>query len=327
MQRQLTLDVLVRPEDRRAALRRDVQAGLTAPTKHLPPNWFYDETGSRLFDAITRLPEYYLTRTERGLLAAHASDVAGLSGADTLVELGSGTSEKTRLLLDALAAAGTLGRITLLDISEEILRQAAAVLSAEYGVDVHAIVGDFRTHVCAVPPTGERRLWAFLGSTIGNFDVEQRQSLFADLRASMRPGDRLLLGTDLVKDVDRLVAAYDDAAGVTAEFNRNVLRVLDRELNANFEPDLFEHRAVWNDAERHVEMWLVARCTHTVRVGDLDLAIEFDAGEHILTETSAKFTPAQIDEELAVAGFDGTHTWRDSPGDYQLTLTGAVTRA
>ena len=216
-------------------MRADARAGLTASPKVLPPKWFYDEAGCRLFDEITRVPEYYPTRTERAILARHAGDIAARTSADTLVELGSGTSEKTRLLLDALVGARTAARFVPFDVSEPTLRDAANAIELEYpGVDVHAVVGDFERHLDRLP-RGGTRLVAFLGSTIGNLDPDGRARFYRSIAAGLAPDDALLLGTDLVKDRRRLEAAYDDSAGVTAAFNRNVLAVLNRELAADFD--------------------------------------------------------------------------------------------
>jgi L-histidine Nalpha-methyltransferase len=315
----LTFDVLVTPAARHEAMREDVVRGLISSPKSLPPVWFYDEAGSKLFDQITRLPEYYLTRAESSILRAHAGDITGLAEADTLVEIGSGTSEKTLLLLDAMAASGSLRNIALLDISEEVLRDAAAGLSARYGVDVHAVVGDFRAEIGKVGRSG-RQLWAFLGSTIGNFTPRERRRLLSDFRAVMGPDDRLLLGTDLIKAPARLVAAYDDAAGLTAAFNRNVLSVLNRELGASFDPELFDHRAVWNAEESWIEMRLVSRIDQTVQIEELGFSVHFDAGEEMLTEISSKFDPGVLPVELAGAGLGVEATWQDPAGDFMLTL-------
>lgn len=319
MRRQLSLDVLVGAEERRRALCDDVRAGLGGPEKHIPPAWFYDDAGSRLFDEITRLAEYYPTRAERSILASRAADVATATRADTLVEIGSGTSDKTRLLLDAMAAAGNLERIVLFDISHEVLADAAETLGRRYDVDVHAVVGDFRHHLGSIP-AGGRQLWAFLGGTIGNLLPTARRRFLDRVRRQMGRDAHLLLGTDLVKDVGRLLAAYDDAAGVTAAFNRNVLAVVNRELHAGFDPATFEHRVRWDPEERWIEMRLRAARAHTVVVADLDLVVDFRAGEEILTEISAKFTPSQVAAELAAAGLATRAVWRDHAGDFQLTL-------
>jgi L-histidine Nalpha-methyltransferase len=319
VERQLTIDVLVTPADRHAALGQDVRTGLSASPKFLPPVWFYDEAGSLLFDEITRLPEYYLTRAESSILTGHAVEVARITGADTLVEIGSGTSEKTRLLLDAMADRRSLSGIVLLDISEEVLTEAAAMLSARYQVDVHAVVDDFRDGLLKLP-SGGHRLWAFLGSTIGNFPPDERLSLLADFRTAMAPDDYFLLGTDLVKSPRRLVAAYDDAEGITAAFNRNVLRVLNRELAAEFDPDRFDHRAVWNAAQGWIEMRLRSRTHQSVEVRELSLTVELDEGEEILTEISCKFEAERLAAELEAAGLHTVARWFDEGGDFLVSL-------
>ena len=301
-------------------MRADARAGLTASPKVLPPKWFYDEEGCRLFDEITRLPEYYPTRTERVILARHAGDIAARSSADTLVELGSGTSEKTRLLLDALAADGSLRRFVPFDVNEPTLRNAAAAIELEYpGVDVHAVVGDFERHLDRLP-VGGTRLVAFLGSTIGNLDPDGRARFYRNIAAGLAPDDALLLGTDLVKDTQRLEAAYDDDAGVTAAFNRNVLSVLNRELAADFTPERFAHVARWNPAEEWIEMRLRSEATQTVRVSKLELEVEFADGEEMRTEISAKFRRERVEAELAAAGLALAAWWTDPGGDFALSL-------
>ena len=315
-----SIDVHLSGEDLRDALERDVRTGLCADQKWLPPVWFYDERGSQLFDEITRLPEYYLTRAERGLLEAHAAEIAARAGADTLVELGAGTCDKSRVLLDAMRVNGALRRYVPLDVSDGTLWAAATALADEYpGLAVHAVVGDFHRHIDRVPSEG-RRLVAFLGSTIGNLTPEQRRRFLFDLDCVVAHEDSLLLGTDLVKDPARLVAAYDDAAGVTAEFNRNVLHVLNRELHATFEPELFDHVAVWNEDADWIEMRLRSRTRQVVAIADLDLEVVFEPGEDLLTEISAKFTLSGVEEELSAAGFVVDATWV-APGDeFLLTL-------
>jgi L-histidine Nalpha-methyltransferase len=309
------------PDDLTAALRADARAGLTATPKILPPKWFYDEEGCRLFDEITRLPEYYPTRTERSILAARAGDVAARTSADTLVELGSGTSEKTRLLLDALATHGTLRRFVPFDVSEPTLRDAAASIELEYpGIDVHAVVGDFEHHLNRLP-TGGTRVVAFLGGTIGNLDPDARAAFFDAIAAGLQPGDAFLLGTDLVKDTARLEAAYDDTAGVTAAFNRNVLTVLNRELDADFAPERFAHVARWNPTEEWIEMRLRSESEQTVRVDRLGLEIAFAAGEEMRTEISAKFRRERVEDELAAAGLALASWWTDPGGDFALSLS------
>jgi L-histidine Nalpha-methyltransferase len=303
------------------ALATDVCAGLTANPKTLPPKWFYDDRGSELFDAITRLPEYYPTRTERAILTARASEVAECTKADTLVELGSGTSEKTRLLLDALADLGTLRRFVPFDVSEQTLRDAATAIRFEYpGIEVHAVVGDFEHHLEYLP-TGGTRVVAFLGSTIGNFAPSERADFLARVARGLEPGDAFLLGTDLVKDVTRLEAAYDDAAGVTAEFNRNVLRVLNRELDADFDPDAFAHIARFDPVEEWIEMRLRAQREQHVTIAKLELDIHFDDGEELRTEISAKFRRERVERELATAGLEVAAWWTDPDGDFALSLS------
>ncbi len=316
----LTVDSHLGPTSSREALRADVLAGLTATPKTLPPKWFYDARGSALFDQITRLPEYYPTRAERAILQQVAPAIALASGADTLIELGSGTSEKTRLLLDALREAGTLRRFVPFDVDPTVLREAGAAVVAEYpGVDVHAVAGDFEAHL-ALLPGGGRRLVAFLGSTIGNLDPAARAAFLASVRGALGPDDALLLGTDLVKEPARLVAAYDDAAGVTADFNRNVLRVVNRELAADFDPSAFDHVARWDPAREWMEMRLRSVRAQTVTVADLGLVATFDAGEELRTEISAKFRREGVAGELAAAGLELTAWWTDPAGDFGLSL-------
>jgi len=315
-----SIEVHLPADELARSLREEAAAGLTASTKHLAPTWFYDERGCELFEEITALPEYYPTRTERAILEAYADEIAAASGADTLVELGSGTSAKTRLLLDAFARAGSLRRFVPFDVAEGTLRAAAEAVSAEYPwVDVHAVVGDFRQHL-GLLPRGGRRMVAFLGGTIGNFAPEERTGLLRALAQTLAPGDSFLVGTDLVKDARRLVAAYDDAAGVTAEFNRNVLRVLNGTLGADFDVEGFDHVARYNETEEWIEMWLRSRRRQRVRLADLGLAVVFEEGEGMLTEISAKFRPGAISTELAGAGLEPIGCWTDAAGDFALTL-------
>ncbi|HUY65093.1 MAG TPA: L-histidine N(alpha)-methyltransferase [Acidimicrobiales bacterium] len=313
-----TMDVYVTGDDLRSAMERDVRAGLGAQRKWLPPVYFYDDRGSALFDEITRLPEYYLTRAERRLLEAHAPEIAERSGADTLVELGAGTCDKSRVLLDALTERGSLRRYVPLDVSDGTLWTAATELVDEYPtLDVHAVVGDFHGHLGHIPADGHR-LVAFLGSTIGNLLPEQRRRFLFDLDCAMIQGDALVLGTDLVKEPSRLVAAYDDAAGVTAEFNRNVLLVLNRELGAAFDPDRFDHVALWDPVASHIEMRLRSTVDQVVPITALDMEVAFAAGEDLRTEVSAKFTRGGIEKELFDAGFVPQAVWEDD--GFLLTL-------
>lgn len=316
----LEVDVHLGPDDLRLALLADARAGLLADPKSIPPVWFYDEEGSKLFEAITGLPEYYPTRAERRLLETHAEDIARLADADTLVELGAGACDKTRVLLDALRRHAPLHRYVPFDVSEEFLRAAAGELVDHYdGLEILAVVGDFHRHLGEIPAKG-RRLVAFLGGTIGNLGPEQRRRFFFDLNCTMARDDHLLLGTDLVKDPARIVAAYDDAAGVTARFNRNVLAVLNRELDADFPVEDFDHVARWNEDEEWIEMRLRARRSATVTLGRLGERIHFEPGEDVLTEISAKFTPERVTRELEGADFVVDQMWGADDGEFLLTL-------
>jgi len=304
-----------------AGLREDVRAGLGARPYQLPPKWFYDERGCALFEEITGLPEYYLTRAEAEVLSARAREVAELSGADTLVELGSGTSAKTRLLLDALAGTGRLRRIVAFDVSEPTVGQATAELAAEYpSAEVVGVVGDFLVHL-GLLPAGGRRLMVFLGSTIGNLEPLERKRFLAELSSGMRPGDALLLGTDLVKAPARLRAAYDDEAGVTAAFNTNVLAVVNRELGADFDLVQFAHVARWDPDEEWMQMSVRSRRAQTVAVPGAGLEVTLARGEEIRTEISAKFTRARVEAELAGAGLDLVRWWTDQAGDFAVSLS------
>ncbi|MEU3656015.1 L-histidine N(alpha)-methyltransferase [Streptomyces sp. NPDC032161] len=310
------------PEDATdAALRADVLHGLTRYPKTLPPKWFYDAHGSELFEEITRLPEYYPTRAEREILIDRAEEIARVSGARTLIELGSGSSDKTRHLLDALPG---LHSYVPVDVSESALRGAAETLLAQRpGLSVHALIADF-TGGLALPGTPGPRLVAFLGGTIGNLLPDERAVFLRSVRSLLSPGDALLLGTDLVKDEKVLVAAYDDAAGVTAEFDRNVLRVVNRELGADFDPADFEHVALWDPEREWIEMRLRARSTLTVKIPALDLVVPFEAGEEMRTEVSAKFREEGVRAELAGAGLRLDQWWTDSGERFALSLATAV---
>jgi L-histidine N-alpha-methyltransferase len=316
-----TLSNYLAADSAAAALRRDVLDGLSQTPKSLPPKWFYDSIGSDLFDQITRLPEYYPTRTEAHILRSHSAEIAAASGADTLVELGSGTSEKTRMLLDALRDSGSLRSFIPFDVDASVLTAAGSAIQNEYpAIEIGAVCGDFEEHLGKIP-RGGRRLVAFLGSTIGNLTPGPRADFLAALSETLQPGDSLLLGTDLVKDTDRLVRAYDDSAGVTARFNRNVLAVVNRELDADFDVDSFQHVAKWNADEERIEMRLRAVGSQTVHVRALDLSVDFTDGEEMLTEVSSKFRPAGIEAELAAAGLRRTHWWTDDAGDFGLSLS------
>jgi L-histidine Nalpha-methyltransferase len=304
-----------------AALRADVLSGLTRHPKTLPPKWFYDARGSELFEEITRLPEYYPTRAEREILLARAADIAEASGARTLIELGSGSSEKTRHLLDALPG---LDCYVPVDVSESALTGAAeALLTERPGLSVHALIADF-THGLTLPRSPGPRLVAFLGGTLGNLLPEERAAFLYSVRSLLSPGDGLLLGTDLVKEEETLVAAYDDSAGVTAAFNKNVLTVVNRELGADFELDDFGHVALWDAKHEWIEMRLRARRGLTVKIRELDLVIAFEAGEELRTEVSAKFRKEGVRRELTVAGMRLDQWWTDSAGRFALSLATAV---
>ena len=315
------VEVHLTRDEIRAALEADVRSGLTAEPKDLPPKWFYDERGCELFERITRLPEYYPTRAERSILQEQRHVIPPFTGADTVVELGSGNSEKTRLLLDVFTDRHQLRRFIPFDVSEETLRRAAAALAEEYwGVEVHAIVGDFDHHLETIPEGG-RQLVLFLGGTIGNFPPKARAEFLASLSARLDVGDSLLLGTDLVKSPTRLVAAYDDAEGVTAEFNRNILRVIDRELQADFVPERFAHVALFDEEREWIEMRLRSDRDQLVYVKALDLETAFADGEEMRTEISAKFRRQRVEDELAEAGLALARWWLDDNEDFALSLS------
>jgi L-histidine N-alpha-methyltransferase len=315
-----TIDVHLSPDEVRRQMRTDAVTGLQGEEKSIPPVWFYDERGSRLFEEITQLPEYYPTRAERALLEQHAPAIAEISKADTLVELGAGACDKTRVLLSALQNAGTLARYVPFDVSDGFLRDAATTLSDEFvALDIHLVIGDFHQHLAEIPTEG-RRMVAFLGGTIGNLNPAQRARFLFDLNCTMSSDDSMLLGTDLVKDRGRLVAAYDDAAGVTADFNRNVLHVLNDQLGGDFDPGHFRHVALWNEEEQWIEMRLRAKEATEVSLAGAGITVRFDEGEDLLTEISAKFTPDKVKQELHEAGFVIEDMWGADDGEFLLTL-------
>jgi L-histidine N-alpha-methyltransferase len=303
-------------------LAEDVLDGLTRPFKELPPKHFYDARGSKLFDQICGLPEYYPTRTERQILERHASEIVRATGAGELVELGSGSAEKARILLDAMAEAGTLHRYIPLDVSEQALQQAAEELVAEYdGLVVDGVVADFERHLDRIPAReGKTRLVALLGGTIGNFPPGTRRRLLRAIGGLLESGDRLLLGTDLVKDPEVLEAAYDDPDGVTAEFNRNVLRVINRELDADFVSDAFDHIAFYDRDREWVEMRLRARRPQSVLIAALGLRVSFATGEELRTEISAKFSRARIEADFAAAGLTLENWYTDAEELFAVSL-------
>jgi L-histidine Nalpha-methyltransferase len=310
----ITIESWLSDADERS-LANDVLDGLTRPFKELPPKHFYDARGSELFERICELPEYYPTRAERSILTAQALDIAGRTGAGELVELGSGSPDKARILLDAMAQAGGLRRYVPLDVSAVMIEDAAQQLAEEYdGLEVHGVIGDFERHLDRVPPPGETpRIVALLGGTIGNFLPGSRRRLLREIGKLLGPDDRFLLGADLVKDPAVLEAAYNDSEGVTAEFNRNVLHVINRELDADFVPEAFEHLAFFDRRHEWIEMRLRASRPCSVFVADLDLRVEFAAGEDLRTEISAKFTRGRLEADFAAAGLE-LDRWYTDPG-------------
>lgn len=319
--KRLRVDVALDTEQLLETLKRDALDGLSSNPKSIPSKYFYDEVGSDLFDKITRLPEYYLTRAEGEIFASRAKEIAALTRADTFIELGSGTSHKTTMLLDAFAEIGSLRRYVPFDVHEGTLRSAAAKVIARYeDVNVHAVVGDFEKHLAQIP-RGGRRLIAFIGSTIGNLTPLQRKGFLSEIADSLEPGDAFLLGTDLMKDVRRLELAYDDPAGVTADFNRNVLNVLNKELQANFNIAAFAHVARFDEDNEWMEMSLKARTEQHVTVKAISLAVTFAIGEHLFTEISCKFRRSDLERELAEAGLAMRRWWTDPAGDFGVSLS------
>jgi L-histidine N-alpha-methyltransferase len=317
---QIAIDVHLPRGGVLAGLAEDVREGLSAPFKELPPKYFYDERGSRLFEEITELPEYYPTRAERSILGSRAAEIVAAAGAEILIELGSGSAAKTRCLLDAMRHAGSLETYVPVDISEQITREVASQLIDEYpGLRVHGIVCDYETHLERVPRE-EGALIAFLGGTIGNFRPSSRRSFLARIATLMYPGDRFLLGTDLVKDRERLEAAYNDSAGVTAEFNKNVLHVLNRELGADFDADAFKHLAFWDGDNSWIDVRLRSLADQTVALPALDMQVAFAEGEEMRTEISCKFTLERLERLYANAGLELVEWWTDPDGLFGLSL-------
>ncbi len=308
--------------DAAATMARDVRAGLSSYPKELAPKYFYDERGSQLFEQITELPEYYPTRAEREILSERSAEILVAAGGPcTLVELGSGSAAKTRHLLSAMRAAGRLDTYVPVDISEEITHATAACLVDEYpGLAVRGLVCDFEHHLERIPAGEGARLIAFLGGTVGNLYPRPRQAFLERIAALLGPGDQLLLGTDLIKETARLEAAYDDAAGVTAEFNKNVLEVLNRELGADFDLDSFEHVARYDAEAERMDIRLRSLADQDVRIDGLELDISFAAGEEMRTEISTKFTRERLESVYAGAGLEMCGWFTDSAGDYALSL-------
>ncbi|MFL6022935.1 MAG: L-histidine N(alpha)-methyltransferase [Marmoricola sp.] len=315
-----SVNVLLDPDWASGSLVEDVRRGLSQHPRTLPPKWLYDNRGSELFDSITRLPEYYPFKAERAILEAHADEIVSASGATTLVELGSGTSEKTRLLLDAFTGAGQLSRFAPVDVSEQTLRDAAEQIAHRYpGLEVAAVVGDFTLHLAHLPKGG-RRMVAFLGGTIGNLYLEERRAFLGALADLLEPGDSLLLGTDLVKSADRLIAAYNDDQGLTAEFIRNSLLVLNRELAADFDPEAFSYVPFWDPHMERMDMRLRSEAPQRVAIPGADLVLDLGVGEEIRVEISTKFRVSKIAAELEQAGFGVTRVWTDPANEFALTL-------
>jgi L-histidine N-alpha-methyltransferase len=298
--------------------------GLSAPFKELPPKYFYDERGSQLFEQITELPEYYPTRAERAILSARAAEIVDAAGTSILIELGSGSAAKTHCLFDAMRDASSLEAYVPVDISEEITRDTAVRLIGEYdGLRVHGVVCDYETHLERIPrePGG---LIAFLGGTIGNFHPQVRRSFLARIASLMYREDRFLLGTDLVKDRARLEAAYNDSAGITSEFNKNVLHVLNRELGADFVPPDFKHRAFWDEINSWMDIRLRSLTEQTVTIPAIEMKVEFAEAEEMRTEISAKFTRDQLEAIYCEAGLEIVEWWTDPEDLFALSLARAA---
>lgn len=318
----ITVDAQLSHDTIEASAAADLRAALSAPPYILQAAWLYDEVGSQIFDEITRLPDYYPTEAERSILAESADELAALTGARTIVELGSGTSDKTRTLLDAFWSREQLERFVPLDVSNETLIEAAEMLSQRYeGLEVHAVVGDFTRHLAAVPHTGDR-LIAFLGGTLGNFYPSERARFLAAVAASLDCGEWLLLGVDLLKDRDRIMAAYNDDTGVSARFNANVLNVLNDRFDADFPLDAFEYRPMWDQNENRVDMRLRATRDVDVRVAALDLDQSLAVGTEIQVEISTKFAPADLDAELLAAGLEPVRWFESKASDDGHLLDG-----
>jgi L-histidine N-alpha-methyltransferase len=319
-EQEVRVDVLRDGAESRPVLYDETFRSLRADVKGLPAVWLYDARGSRLYDEITRLPEYYLPRREGEILRARAGEIAARTQARTLVELGAGSAKNIRLLLDALDTAGTLERFIPLDVSEETLRASAQSIAAAYPrVSVHAIVGDFERDLGTLPG-GDRRLIAFLGSTIGNLYPDQRARFFANLGDTLARDDGLVLGIDLVKDAARLEAAYNDSGGVTEAFVRNALTAVNRELDATFDQRRFVYEARWDPEHEWMDIGLRTRQAHTVSIHGLELDVAFDAGEPLRVEISSKFRRERLELEAGRAGLRVESWWTDGASDFALAL-------
>jgi len=320
---QVTVEVRLPPGGPLSGMAADVRAGLTKPFKELSPRYFYDERGSELFERITELPEYYPTRAERAILEANSPELVSAAGCPaTLIELGSGSAQKTRVLLDAMRDVGCLKAYAPVDISEEITRDTAERIASEYGITVHGLVCDFEQDLERLPLAGPRVI-ALLGGTIGNFEPAQRASFLRRVANLLGPEDHFLLGTDLVKDRETLEGAYNDSTGVTAEFNKNVLAVLNHELGADFNLDLFEHTAFWDADNLWIDIRLRSLRRQVVGIADLDMLVPFDRGEEMRTEISTKFAREGLEGIYHEAGLELTDWWTDPQGLFGLSLARA----
>src|SRR6478735_7189541 len=317
---QISIDVHLPPGGPLSGMAADVRAGLTKPFKELSPRYFYDERGSELFEAITELPEYYPTRAERAILERHAAGICATAGGPTtLIELGSGSASKTRVLLDAMDKAGCLEAYAPVDISEQITRDTANAVASEYGITVHGLVCDYERDLERIPLGGPRVI-ALLGGTIGNFEPAQRASFLARVANLLGDDDHFLLGTDLVKDRATLEAAYNDSAGVTAEFNKNVLAVLNRELGADFDTGAFEHVARWDEENLWIDIRLRSLRRQVIEIEALDMHVAFDRGEEMRTEISTKYARSGLEGIYHEAGLELSGWFTDPDEMFGLSL-------
>jgi len=318
--RSIRIDEYLEDSGALPSLADDVRRGLTATSKSLPPKYFYDERGSRLFEQICGTPEYYLTRTEKALLESVAQRIIARVRPRDLVELGPGSADKARVLLDAMQRAGSLGRYIPVDVSPEIVQSSARALTQAYpGLRVQAVIGDFLQHLDKIPG-GERRLVIFLGSTIGNLEHGPAVAFLRHLAEALEPGDAFLLGTDLVKSPEMLEAAYNDSQGLTRDFNRNILRVINRHLHADFQPERFRHVAFFNAQRQRVESYLESEVEQDVSIDALDLRLRFRKGERIHTEYSQKYTRDSVEELLRDGGMELLDWLTDPKGWFGLAL-------
>jgi L-histidine Nalpha-methyltransferase len=321
---EVTIENRLPPGGPLSGMAADVRAGLTNPFKELSPRYFYDERGSELFEQITQLPEYYPTRAERAIFTEDSGDIVEAAGCPaTLIELGSGSALKTRVLLDKMQEAGSLEAYAPVDISEEITRSTAEAVAFEYGITVHGLVCDFELDLERIPLEGPRVI-ALFGGTIGNFEPARRASFLRRVSNLLGPEDRFLLGTDLVKDRETIEAAYNDSAGVTAEFNKNVLAVLNRELSCDFDLDAFEHTAFWDDENLWVDIRLRSLRRQVVNVGALDMLVPYERGEEMRTEISTKFARPGLEGIYREAGLELVGWWTDPEELFALSLARAV---